>query len=98
MNYYKLGINPASKKWKGYMNLSSFLLDDKGNELSGVKLSAIQEKFNGVLYFDITSQGKIPPVTPISSRFLAFNDSVFVQMILTLMASSQYQLLIEIVI
>lgn len=77
MNYYKLGINPASKKWKGYMNLSSFLLDDKGNELSGVKLSAIQEKFNGVLYFDITSQGKIPPVTPISSRFLAFNDSVF---------------------
>ncbi|MEX6004132.1 hypothetical protein AB6H14_20155 [Providencia vermicola] len=52
-------------------------LDDKGNELNDVKLSAIQERFNGVLYFDILSQGKIPPVTSTGSRFLAFNGSIF---------------------
>ncbi|WP_284215215.1 hypothetical protein, partial [Mixta theicola] len=77
MNYYKLGISPESKKWKGYMNPSSFLLDEKGNELSDVKLSAIQEEFSGTLYFNILKEGNPPPVISIGSRFLAFNESVF---------------------
>ncbi|ENY9403735.1 hypothetical protein ACF5F1_004689 [Salmonella enterica] len=77
MNYYKLGINPGSKKWKNYMNPSSFLLDEKGNELSDVKLSAIQHIFNGTLYFNILKEGEAPPVISIGSRFLAFNESVF---------------------
>jgi hypothetical protein len=77
MNYYKLGINSESKKWKGYMNPSSFLLDEKGNELSDVSLSEIQNEFDGCLYFNILKKGKIPPVIPIGSRFLAFSESVF---------------------
>ncbi|EDT6764454.1 hypothetical protein QNC52_004504 [Salmonella enterica] len=77
MNYYKLGVNPESKKWKGYMNPSSFLLDGEGNELSDVKLSAVQKEFNGDLYFNILKEGKAPPVFSIGSRFLAFNESIF---------------------
>lgn len=77
MSFYKLGIAPESKKWKGFMNPSSFLLDENGNELSDVKLSAIQNEFDGELYFNILKEGKIPPVISIGSRFLAFNESVF---------------------
>ncbi|HGY5239559.1 TPA: hypothetical protein ACNV64_004283 [Aeromonas salmonicida subsp. pectinolytica] len=77
MNYYKLGINSESKKWKGYMNPSSFLTDGKGNELSDAKLSMLQEEFSGDLYFDVLKNGTPPPVVSIGSRHLAFNNDVF---------------------
>lgn len=77
MNYYKLGVNPDSGKWKGYMNPSSFLLDEKGNEFSDVKLSRLQGEFSGALYFNILKEGEVPPVISIGSRFLAFNKNVF---------------------
>lgn len=57
MNYYKLGINSESKKWMNYMNPSSFFIDGEGNELSDVKLSAIQSGFKGVLYFNALKEG-----------------------------------------
>ncbi|WP_372931359.1 hypothetical protein [Shewanella putrefaciens] len=77
MNYYKLGINSESKKWMGYMNPSSFFIDGEGNELSDVKLSAIQSGFKGILYFNALKEGKSPPVVSVGSRLLAFNEDVF---------------------
>jgi len=77
MNYYKMGINPESKKWKGYMNPSSFLLNEKGCELSSVQLSLTQEEFKGSLYFNILEEGKIPPIISIGSRLIAFNNDIF---------------------
>lgn len=77
MNYYKLGINSESKKWMNYMNPSSFFIDGEGNELSDVKLSAIQSGFKGVLYFNALKEGKSPPVVSVGTRLLAFNEDVF---------------------
>lgn len=77
MNYYKLGINSESNKWKGYMNASSFVLDEHGNELSDVKLASFHGGFDGELYFSLLSEGKVPPVISIGSRLLAFNSNVF---------------------
>ncbi|MBA5201398.1 hypothetical protein H2Y56_18595 [Pectobacterium aroidearum] len=76
MNYYKLGINPDGKKWKGYMNVSSFVSDENGNEFSDVKLEKVQE-FKGDLCIGLLREGKIPPVISIGSRFLAFDSNIF---------------------
>lgn len=72
--YYNLSIEPDSKKWKGYENISSFL-SIKGAELSAKKLLKNSDFFKNEsnLEYQILKNGEIPPISSLGSSFILFS-------------------------
>ena len=75
--YYKLGINPSSKKWDKYENLSSSLWID-GIEITGTKLFKNPNlcRDGKHLEYMIIREGKRPPINSIGADFIVFDASI----------------------
>lgn len=75
--YYKLGVEPRSKKWEEYENPSSWLWVDNV-EMSTVKLyknHKLLEAANNIVYTNLRN-GKIPPVNSIGSKFILLSNLI----------------------
>ncbi|WP_423164176.1 hypothetical protein [Stenotrophomonas maltophilia] len=72
MNYYLLGINENSRKWKGCLNIDPFLLNECHEEIHPVDLVERWGCIRGQLFYRILADGAASPVTSIGSQFLAF--------------------------
>jgi hypothetical protein len=76
MNYYKLDPNPASKKWKGYENPSSYLWNDD-EEIKVNLLAELNKKIKiKTLEYRNLTEGKIPPICSIGSAFIIFDANI----------------------
>ncbi len=77
MYYYKLGIEPSSKKWEGYENPSSSLWLNN-EEISSIKLfkNPYLIKENKNFEYRNLKDGKIPPINSIGSKFIVFNSLI----------------------
>lgn len=76
--YYKLGIEPSSKKWEGYENLSALSLWIDNMEMSCGKLfknpSLLKEAEN--IEYTTLREGNIPDVNSIGADFIVFNSLI----------------------
>ncbi|GAB6961518.1 hypothetical protein [Prevotella fusca] len=75
--YYKLGINPSSKKWAKYENLSSSLWIDN-IEITSTKLFNEPDLFKKGKHIEYMTlrEGRIPPINSIGADFIVFDASI----------------------
>jgi hypothetical protein len=76
MDYFKVGVNPSSKKWRGYLNPDTVLYDESGVAVSSIRLSGRKEKINEVLFYKTLVDGEIPPVNSIGAEFVVFDEGL----------------------
>ena len=72
--FYKLGINPSSKKWAKYENISSSLWVDN-IEITSTKLFKETDLLRNGKHIEYTTlrDGKIPPINSIGADFIVFD-------------------------
>lgn len=72
--YYTLSLEPTSKKWEGYENISSYL-NINNMELSAKKLLKNPDYFRteSNLKYENLKDGKTPPVSSLGSSFILFS-------------------------
>ena len=75
--YYKLEINPSSKKWEQYENPSYTLFVDS-EEISELKLFKNPDLFKELKNLEYINlrEGKIPPINSIGSKFIVFSGLI----------------------
>lgn len=75
--FYKLGINPSSKKWAKYENISSSLWVDN-IEITSTKLFKEADLLRNGKHIEYTTlrDGKIPPINSIGADFIVFDASI----------------------
>lgn len=75
--FYKLGINPSSKKWAKYENISSSLWVDN-IETTSTKLFTDPDLLRNGKQIEYTTlrDGKIPPINSIGADFIVFDASI----------------------
>lgn len=75
--YYKLGINPSSRKWSTYENLSSSLWID-GIEMSSTRLFNYPDLLKGGKHIECLAlrEGQKAPINSIGADFILFDHSI----------------------
>ena len=75
--FYKLGINPSSKKWAKCENISSSLWVDN-IEITSTKLFTEPDLLRNGKHIEYTTlrDGKIPPINSIGADFIVFDASI----------------------
>ena len=75
--FYKLGINPTSKKWAKYENISSSLWVDN-IEITSTKLFTEPDLLRNGKHIEYMTlrEGNIPPINSIGADFILFDASI----------------------
>ena len=75
--YYKLGINPSSRKWAKYENISSSLWIDS-IERTSTKLFNNPDLLREGKHIEylVIRDGKKPPINSLGADFIMFDTSI----------------------